>query len=165
MLLIDNKAFVIYSCLLSLFVSDHELIYTPLFPADRSARKSKPPKPLSLCLKSSNKIKTTCPKTKPLRLHATPAWQTPQHVPPFLKHVPLHLHTHLLFINLSLTHINSSLSHTHTHTHTHFPFDPPPSDLSIFIKEWRSTNNNRANKAGPNKLSGQPRQSLQVGPS
>ena len=122
MLLIDNKAFVIYSCLLSLFVSDHELIYTPLFPADRSARKSKPPKPLSLCLKSSNKIKTTCPKTKPLRLHATPAWQTPQHVPPFLKHVPLHLHTHLLFINLSLTHINSSLSlslslsHTHTHT-------------------------------------------------
>ena len=28
MLLIDNKAFVIYSCLLSLLVSDHELIYT-----------------------------------------------------------------------------------------------------------------------------------------
>ena len=119
MLLIDNKDFVIYSCLLSLFVSDHELIYTPLFPADRSARKSKPPKPLSLCLKSSNKIKTTCPKTKPLRLHATPAWQTPQHVPPFLKHVPLHLHTHLLFINLSLTHINSSLSLSLSHTHTH----------------------------------------------
>jgi len=28
MLLIDNKAFVIYSCLLSLLVFDHELIYT-----------------------------------------------------------------------------------------------------------------------------------------
>ena len=117
MLLIDNKAFVIYSCLLSLFVSDHELIYTPLFPADRSARKSKPPKPLSLCLKSSNKIKNDVSQNEATSFTCNPCMTNSATRATFSEtRATPSPHSSPLYKPLSHPHQFISLTHTHTHT-------------------------------------------------